>query len=80
MITDYPLKVDNAWGQFLFDIPNTKVIMKCKPVEKYKAIKRIDNSILYAYISWINSYTSFQSLTLTAPRSAIISSVISLLW
>jgi len=45
MITDYPLKVDNAWGQFLFDIPNTKVIMKCKPVEKYKAIKRIDNSI-----------------------------------
>ena len=45
VITDYPLKVDNAWAQELFDIPNTKVIMKCKPVEKYKAIKRIDNAI-----------------------------------
>jgi len=45
VITDYPLKVDNAWGQELFDIPNTKVVMKCKPVEKYKAIKRIDNAI-----------------------------------
>ena len=45
VITDYPLKVDNAWGQQLFDIPNTKVVMKCKPVEKYKAIKRIDNAI-----------------------------------
>ncbi len=45
IITDYPLKVDNAWAQDLFDIPNTKVVMKNKPVEKYKAIKRIDNSI-----------------------------------
>ena len=45
IITDYPLKVDNAWGQELLDIPNTKVVMKCKPVEKYKAIKRIDNAI-----------------------------------
>ena len=45
VITDYPLKVDNAWAQELFDIPNTKVVMKCKPVDKYKAIKRIDNAI-----------------------------------
>lgn len=45
VITDYPLKVDNAWAQELFDLPNTKVVMKNKPVEKYKAIKRIDNAI-----------------------------------
>lgn len=45
VITDYPLKVDNAWAQELFDIPNTKVIMKNIPVDKYKAIKRIDNAI-----------------------------------
>lgn len=45
IITDYPLKVDNAWGQDLFNIPNTKVVMKAKPVDKYKAIKRIDNAI-----------------------------------
>lgn len=45
VITDYPLKVDNGWAQDLFDIPNTKVVMKCKPVDKYKAIKRIDTAI-----------------------------------
>ena len=45
VITDYPLKVENAWAQELFDLPNTKVVMKSKPVEKYKAIKRIDNAI-----------------------------------
>ncbi len=45
VITDYPLKVENAWGEDLFDIPNTKVVLKAKPVEKYRAIKRIDNAI-----------------------------------
>ena len=29
----------------MFNIPNTKVVMHIKPVEKYKAIKRIDKCI-----------------------------------
>lgn len=46
VITGYPLNVPNAWGEELFDLPNTKVVMKLKPVEKSKAIKRIDNAIM----------------------------------
>lgn len=46
VITSYPLKVPNAWGEELFDLPNTKVVMKLNPVEKSKAIKRIDNAIM----------------------------------
>lgn len=45
-INNYPLKVGNGWGEGLFDMENTKVVMKLKPVDKYKAIKRIDNAIL----------------------------------
>ena len=44
-IADYPLRVRNAWGADLFNIPNTKVVMHIKPVDKYKAIKRIDKCI-----------------------------------
>lgn len=44
-VADYPLRVRNAWGADLFNIPNTKVVMHLKPVEKYKAIKRIDKVI-----------------------------------
>ena len=44
-IADYPLRVKNAWGADLFNIPNTKVVMHIKPVDKYKAIKRIDRVI-----------------------------------
>lgn len=44
-VADYPLRVKNAWGAELFNIPNTKVVMHLKPVEKYKAIKRIDKCI-----------------------------------
>ena len=46
VITGYPLKVPNAWGEELFDLPNTKVVMKLKPVEKSKALKRIDTAIM----------------------------------
>lgn len=44
-ISDYPLRVKNAWGADLFHIPNTKVVLHIKPVEKDKAIKRIDKCI-----------------------------------
>lgn len=46
VITGYPLKVPNAWGEELFDLPGTKVVMKLQPVEKSKALKRIDNAIM----------------------------------
>jgi type IV secretory pathway VirB4 component len=45
VVNGYPLNVNNAWGAGLFDMPNTKVVMKLTPVEKSKAIKRIDNAI-----------------------------------
>ncbi len=44
-MADFPLRVKNAWGADLFNIPNTKVVLHIKPVEKYKAIKRIDKCI-----------------------------------
>ena len=44
-INDFPLMVTNAWGAELFNIPNTKVVLTIKPVEKNKSIRRIDNVI-----------------------------------
>ena len=44
-VADYPLRVKNAWGAELFHIPNTKVVLHVKPVDKLKAIRRIDKCI-----------------------------------
>ena len=44
-IAEYPLRVKNAWGADLFNIPNTKVVLHMKPVERLKAIRRIDKCI-----------------------------------
>ena len=33
-VADYPLRVKNSWGADLFNIPNTKVVMHVKPVDK----------------------------------------------
>ena len=45
-IRDYPLKVKNGWASNIFNIDNTKVVMRIKKVDKYKAIKKIDKCIL----------------------------------
>jgi len=45
-ISDYPLGVGNAWGAGIFNIDNTKAILTIKPVEKDKAIKRIDKAVV----------------------------------
>lgn len=44
-LLDYPMLVGNAWGARLFNIPNTRVVMKFKPVDRYKSIRRIDRAI-----------------------------------
>ena len=44
-VLDYPGLVGNAWGYRLFNIPNTRVVMKFKPVDRFQSIKRIDRSL-----------------------------------
>ncbi len=44
-VLDYPMIVGNAWGHKLFNMPNTRVVMKFKPVERYQSIRRIDRAI-----------------------------------
>lgn len=44
-LTDYPMLVGNAWGSQLFNLSGTRVVMKIKPVEQLKAIRRIDRAI-----------------------------------
>ncbi len=45
-VKDYPLYVGNAWGSNIFNIDNTKVVLTIKPVDKGKAIKRIDSAVV----------------------------------
>ena len=44
-VRDYPLGVGNAWGYQLFNIPGTKVVMNIQPIEKSKAVHRIDRAL-----------------------------------
>lgn len=60
VINHYPLKVGNGWGEGLFDMEYTKVVMKLIPVEKLKAVKRIDNAILEIQTQTQNDKASIQ--------------------
>lgn len=44
-LTDYPTVVGNAWGYRLFNLIGTRVVMKFKPVEGFKAVRRIDRAM-----------------------------------
>lgn len=44
-VRDYPIVVKNAWGYQLFNIAGTKVVMNMIPIEKSKAVHRIDRAL-----------------------------------
>ncbi len=44
-VREYPLLVKNAWGFQMFNIEGTRVTMNIVPIEKSKAVKRIDRSL-----------------------------------
>ncbi len=44
-VREYPLTVKNAWGFKAFNIEGTRVTMNMIPIEKSKAVKRIDRAL-----------------------------------
>lgn len=46
VISDYPLQVGNAWGFNFFSQDRTKIVVKIKPIEKFKAERNIDKAIM----------------------------------
>ncbi|MEG0988965.1 MAG: ATP-binding protein [Clostridium sp.] len=44
-IVNYPTEVSNAWGHSIFNMENTKVVMKLTPVDRFKAVRNIDRSL-----------------------------------
>ncbi len=45
-IINYPTTVGNAWGSQLFNIPDTRVVMKLHPIDRFKAVRNIDRSLM----------------------------------
>lgn len=45
-VINYPTTVPNAWGARLFNIPDTKVVMKINPIDRFKAVRNIDRSLM----------------------------------
>ena len=46
VIADYPLAARNAWGNYFFNIPGSRVVVKFKSIDISTAERRIDNAIM----------------------------------
>ncbi|MBO6159464.1 MAG: DUF87 domain-containing protein [Firmicutes bacterium] len=51
-VYSYPTIVDDAWLATLMSYPGTKVVVKCKPVDRNRAIRNIDNSLTELRGQW----------------------------
>ena len=71
-ISEYPLRVKNAWGAGIFNIPNTKVVLHMQPVDKTKAIRRIDKCIGDMEVKQITSEQASEANTAQIHRNTMI--------
>lgn len=46
VISDYPLQVGNAWGFPFFSQDRTRIVVKFRPIPRYKAERNIDKAIM----------------------------------
>ena len=70
-VSDYPLRVKNAWGAGIFNIPNTKVVLHMQPVDKTKAIRRIDKCIGEMEVKQITSEQASEANTAQIHRNTM---------
>ena len=51
-VVNYPSLVGDAWLAGVMSIPGTKVVVKCKPMDRVKAIRGIDHSLIELRGQW----------------------------
>ena len=51
----YPMMVDDAWLAAVMSMPAMKVVVKCKPIERDKAIRSIDRSLSELRVQLMNT-------------------------
>ncbi|MCD8294901.1 MAG: DUF87 domain-containing protein [Clostridia bacterium] len=71
-VGDYPLRVNNAWGSGLFHIPGTKAVMHLRPVEREKAIRRIDKCISEMETKSMTSYKASEANSAETHRDTMV--------
>lgn len=45
-LTEYPIEASDGWGAGIFNLPDTKVVLTMRKVDKFTAAKRIDKTML----------------------------------
>lgn len=52
LVVNYPTVVNDAWLATVMSYPGTKVVVKCRPMDRAKAIRSIDHSLVELRGQW----------------------------
>ncbi len=61
-VTDYPIEVPNAWAFPLFIMPESRVIVNISPIDRYRAEKDLDKSLMEMEIKQQKNMRSSQKI------------------
>ncbi len=61
-VTDYPIEVPNAWLYPLFHLEESKVVVNLTPIDKYKAERMLDKSLMEMEIKLRKSMKTSQEI------------------
>ena len=61
-IIDYPIEVPNAWAYPLFSLDESRVVVNISPIDKYKAEKDLDKSLMEMEIKLQKDMRSSQKI------------------
>ena len=61
-VTDYPIEVPNAWAYPLFMLDESRVVVNITPIDKYKAEKDLDKSLMEMEIKLGKNMRSSQKI------------------
>lgn len=61
-ITDYPIEVPNAWAYPLFTLDESRVVVNISPIDRYRAEKDLDRSLMEMEIKQQKSMRSSEQI------------------
>lgn len=70
-IIDYPLDVPNAWAVPFFEMANTKVVVNLTPIQKDKAERAIDRSIVEIEARMSSTFKSSKTIDLQTQHQTL---------
>lgn len=77
-VSQFPMLVNDAWLATQMSVPSTKVVIKCRPMDRQKSIRNIDRSLNELRVQYAGTSTESKHLELQSHIESLSSLLVTL--